>query len=188
MTRNYREGYGLFACNGILFNHESPRRGETFVTRKITRAVAAILAGKQQQLFLGNLDARRDWGYAPEYVEAMWLMLQQDAPEDFVIGTGEAHTVREFLDEAFGYVSLEWRNYVAIDPRYYRPTEVDFLLADAGKAQQRLGWTPTWNWPGYRRPAQVAASWPSALAIGIGGMGRLRVWSRCTESCSTRKI
>lgn len=143
VTRNYREGYGLFACNGILFNHESPRRGETFVTRKITRAVAAIIAGKQQQLFLGNLDARRDWGYAPEYVEAMWLMLQQDAPEDFVIGTGEAHTVREFLDEAFGYVNLDWRNYVAIDPRYYRPTEVDFLLADAGKAEQRLGWTPS---------------------------------------------
>ena len=143
VTRNYREGYGLFACNGILFNHESPRRGETFVTRKVTRAVAAILAGKQQQLFLGNLDARRDWGYAPEYVEAMWLMLQQDAPEDFVIGTGEAHTVREFLDEAFGYVNLDWRNYVAIDPRYYRPTEVDFLLADASRAQQRLGWTPS---------------------------------------------
>jgi GDPmannose 4,6-dehydratase len=142
MVRNYREGYGLFACNGIMFNHESPRRGETFVTRKITRAVAAILTGRQNKLFLGNLDGRRDWGYAPEYVEAMWLMLQQEAAEDLVFGTGETHSVREFVEEAFGYVNLDWREYVEIDPRYFRPTEVDFLLADASKARERLGWEP----------------------------------------------
>lgn len=142
VTRNYREGYKLFACNGILFNHESPRRGETFVTRKITRALAAIKAGKQRYLYLGNLDSRRDWGYAPEYVEAMWLMLQQEKPDDYVIGTGEAHTVREFLDEAFGYVGLDWHDFVRIDPRYFRPTEVDYLLADASKAQRELGWKP----------------------------------------------
>lgn len=142
ITRNYREGYGLYACNGILFNHESPRRGETFVTRKITRAVAAIVAGQQDALYLGNLEAKRDWGYAPEYVEAMWLMLQQDEAQDFVIGTGEAHSVREFLDEAFGYVGLDWSKYVRIDPRYYRPTEVDHLLADATHAEQDLQWKP----------------------------------------------
>jgi GDPmannose 4,6-dehydratase len=142
ITRNYREAYNIFACNGILFNHESPRRGETFVTRKITRALAAIVAGKQQYLYLGNLDSRRDWGYAPEYVEAMWLMLQQDDPGDFVIGTGEAHTVREFLDEAFGYVGLDWNQYVRIDPRYFRPTEVDYLLGDASRAENLLGWKP----------------------------------------------
>jgi GDPmannose 4,6-dehydratase len=142
ITCNYRDAYGLFACNGILFNHESPRRGETFVTRKITRAVAAIVAGKQEHLYLGNLDAKRDWGYAPEYVEAMWLMLQQEQPDDFVIGTGESHTVREFLDEAFGYLELDWCDHVRIDPRYYRPTEVDYLLANASKAQTGLGWTP----------------------------------------------
>ncbi|RMH09326.1 MAG: GDP-mannose 4,6-dehydratase [Nitrospirae bacterium] len=142
VTRNYREAYGIYACNGILFNHESPRRGETFVTRKITRAVAGILAGRQKHLYLGNLNARRDWGYAPEYVEAMWLMLQQDQPDDYVIGTGEAHSVREFLDEAFGYVGLDWNDYVRIDQRYYRPTEVDYLLADARKARNQLGWIP----------------------------------------------
>jgi len=142
VTRNYRDAYGIFASNGILFNHESPRRGETFVTRKITRALAAILAGKQRYLYLGNLDARRDWGYAPEYVEAMWLLLQKDEPDDYVIGTGEAHTVREFLDEAFGYVGLDWRDYVRIDSRYFRPTEVNYLLADAGKAREKLGWEP----------------------------------------------
>ena len=140
ITRNYREGYNMFACNGILFNHESPRRGETFVTRKITRAVAAIKAGKQKRLYLGNLDSKRDWGYSPEYVEAMWMILQQDKPEDYVIGTGEAHTVREFLDEAFGYVGLDWKEYVEIDPRYFRPTEVDYLLADPQCAHQKLGW------------------------------------------------
>ncbi len=142
MTRIYREGYGLFACNGILFNHESPRRGETFVTRKITRAIANILAGKQKKLYLGNLKAKRDWGYAPEYVEAMWLMLQQEEPDDYVIGTGEAHSVQEFLEEAFSYVDLDWREYVEIDPRYFRPTEVEFLLADASKAREKLGWEP----------------------------------------------
>ncbi|MBW7881365.1 MAG: GDP-mannose 4,6-dehydratase [Caldilineaceae bacterium] len=141
-TRNYRDGYGIYACNGILFNHESPRRGETFVTRKITRALAAILAGRQDTLYLGNLDARRDWGYAPDYVEAMWLMLQQDRPADYVIGTGEAYTVREFLDAAFGYANLDWHDYVAIDPRYYRPNEVDYLLADAARARAELGWSP----------------------------------------------
>ena len=142
MTRNYRQAYGLFGCNGILFNHESPRRGETFVTRKITRAVAAIKAGKQKKLFLGNLEARRDWGYAPDYVAAMWKMLQHERADDFVIGTGEAHSVREFLEEAFGYVNLDWGDYVEIDPRYFRPTEVDYLLADPTKARQELGWEP----------------------------------------------
>lgn len=142
VTRNYREGYGLFAGNGILFNHESPRRGETFVTRKITRAVAAILAGTQQYLYLGNLDAKRDWGYAPDYVAAMWKIMQHDAPDDFVIGTGESHSVREFLDEAFGYVGLDWKDYVRINPRYFRPTEVDYLLADASKARKIIGWEP----------------------------------------------
>jgi GDPmannose 4,6-dehydratase len=142
ITENYRKGYGLFACNGILFNHESPRRGETFVTRKITRALANIVAGKQKVLYLGNLDSRRDWGYAPDYVAAMWKMLQQEQPEDFVIGTGESHMVREFLDEAFGYVDLDWHEYVQIDPRYYRPTEVDYLMADPSKAINKLGWEP----------------------------------------------
>ncbi|PTL36712.1 GDP-mannose 4,6-dehydratase [Candidatus Methylomirabilis limnetica] len=142
MVRNYREGYGLFACNGIMFNHESPRRGETFVTRKITRAVSAILAGRQKTLFLGNLEARRDWGFAPEYVEGMWLMLQQEAPCDLVFGTGETHSVREFVEEAFGYVNLDWREYVAEDPRYLRPTEVPLLLADPSEAKRRLGWEP----------------------------------------------
>jgi GDPmannose 4,6-dehydratase len=142
MVRNYREGYGLFAVNGILFNHESPRRGETFVTRKITRAVVRIKFGLQKKLYLGNLEARRDWGYAPDFVEAMWLMLQQESPEDLVIATGEAHSVREFLEEAFSHVDLDWREYVEIDPRYFRPTEVDFLLGDAAKARRILGWEP----------------------------------------------
>jgi GDPmannose 4,6-dehydratase len=142
MTVNYREAYGLFACNGILFNHESPRRGETFVTRKISRAVARIKAGLQDKLYLGNLDARRDWGYAPEYVEAMWLMLQQDSPDDFVIATGESHTVREFCELAFARVGLDHEAYVEVDPRYYRPAEVDFLEGDASKARRLLGWEP----------------------------------------------
>jgi GDPmannose 4,6-dehydratase len=142
MTRNYREGYDMFACNGILFNHESPRRGETFVTRKITRALAAILAGKQQYLYLGNLDSKRDWGYAPEYVECMWMMLQHETPMDLVIGTGESHTVREFLEEAFGYVGLDYQDYVRIDDIYYRPNEVDYLLSDPTKAKNLLGWEP----------------------------------------------
>jgi GDPmannose 4,6-dehydratase len=142
MTTTYREGYGLFACNGILFNHESPRRGETFVTRKITKAVARIHAGHQQKLFLGNLDARRDWGFAGDYVEAMWLMMQQDKPDDYVIATGETHSVREFLEEAFGRLNMDWKKYVEIDPRYYRPAEVDLLLGDASKAKSKLNWTP----------------------------------------------
>jgi GDPmannose 4,6-dehydratase len=142
VTRNYRDGYSIFACNGILFNHESPRRGETFVTRKITRAVATILAGKQQYLYMGNLDSKRDWGYAPEYVEAMWMMLQHEEPLDLVIGTGETHTVREFLREAFAYVGLDYQDYVKIDPRYFRPTEVDYLLAEPTKAREVLGWEP----------------------------------------------
>lgn len=170
MTVNYREGYDLFACNGILFNHESPRRGETFVTRKITRAIANTLAGKQKKLYLGNLDAKRDWGFAPEYVECQWLMLQQDKPEDYVIGTGESHSVREFVELGFHYagVEIEWKGrgtkekglvrslsssiasstlkvgevLIEIDPRYFRPTEVDFLLADFSKAKRQLGWEP----------------------------------------------
>ena len=142
MTVTYRDAYGTFASNGILFNHESPRRGETFVTRKITRAVAGIHAGRQTKLYLGNLDARRDWGYAPEYAEGMWRILQQDAPSDYVLGTGEAHTVREFLEEAFRYLDLDWREYVELDPRYLRPAEVGFLLADASKAHRELEWEP----------------------------------------------
>ncbi|MCS7048259.1 MAG: GDP-mannose 4,6-dehydratase [Verrucomicrobiae bacterium] len=141
-TVNYRESYNMFAVNGILFNHESPRRGETFVTRKITRAVAHIKAGLQDKLYLGNLDAKRDWGYAKEYVEAMWLMLQQDQPDDYVIATGETHSVREFCEEAFGYVGLDWQKYVEIDPRYFRPAEVDILIGDASKAKRVLGWEP----------------------------------------------
>jgi GDPmannose 4,6-dehydratase len=142
MTVNYRESYGLHASNGILFNHESPRRGETFVTRKITRAVARIKAGLQNDLYLGNLDARRDWGYAPEFVEAMWLMVQQDKGDDYVVATGETHSVREFIEEAFGCVQLDGHRYVKIDPRYLRPAEVDLLIGDAGKAKRVLGWQP----------------------------------------------
>ena len=169
MTVNYREAYGIFACNGILFNHESPRRGETFVTRKITRAIANILAGKQKKLYLGNLNAKRDWGFAPEYVEMMWLMLQQDEPDDYVIGTGESHSVREFAEKAFSYagIELEWKGngveekgivksvdsrwdhllkpgqvIIEIDLRYFRPTEVEFLQADITKAREKLGWEP----------------------------------------------
>ena len=142
ITVNYRESYGMFACNGILFNHESPRRGETFVTRKITRAVANIKAGLQDKLYLGNLDARRDWGYAKEYVEAMWLMLQQEEPDDYVIATGETHSVREFLEEAFRHADLDWREYVEHDARYERPAEVDLLIGDAAKAKAKLGWEP----------------------------------------------
>ncbi|MER3424229.1 MAG: GDP-mannose 4,6-dehydratase [Nitrospiraceae bacterium] len=142
ITVNYREAYNLFACNGILFNHESPRRGETFVTRKIARAAARIKLGIEQELYLGNLDAKRDWGYAGDYVQAMWLMLQQSEPDDYVIATGETHTVREVLDIAFGYLDLDWQKYVKIDPRYFRPTEVDLLLGDAGKAKKKLGWEP----------------------------------------------
>jgi GDPmannose 4,6-dehydratase len=142
ITVNYRESYGMHASNGILFNHESPRRGETFVTRKITRAVAHIRAGLQEKLYLGNLEAKRDWGYAKEYVEAMWLMLQQKEPDDYVIATNETHSVQEFLEVAFGVAGLDWRKHVEIDPRYYRPAEVDLLIGDASKAKKQLGWAP----------------------------------------------
>ena len=142
ITVNYREAYGIHASNGILFNHESPRRGETFVTRKITRALAKIMAGKQSELFLGNLDAKRDWGFAKDYVEAMWLMLQQPAGDDYVVATGETHSIREFLDLAFGAVGRDWQPLVKIDPKYYRPTEVDLLIGDPTKAKTQLGWKP----------------------------------------------
>ena len=141
-TVNYREAYGIFACNGILFNHESPRRGETFVTRKITRGATRIKLGLQKKLYLGNLDAKRDWGFAGDYVEAMWLMLQQDEPDDYVIATGETHSVKEFVERVFGRLGLDWQKHVEIDPKYFRPTEVDMLLGDAGKAKEKLGWVP----------------------------------------------
>jgi len=142
ITKNYRESYDMFACSGILFNHESPRRGETFVTRKVTRAVAHIQAGLQDKLYMGNLDAKRDWGYAKEYVEAMWLMLQQDKPDDYVIATGETHTVQEFVEQAFAHAGLDWKKYVEFDERYLRPAEVDLLIGDSSKAQKELGWKP----------------------------------------------
>jgi GDPmannose 4,6-dehydratase len=142
-TVNYRESYGMFACNGMLFNHESPRRGETFVTRKITRALARIMAGQQKKLYMGNLESKRDWGYAKDYIKAMWLMLQQEEPDDYVIATGETHSVREFLDIAFGHVNLNWQDYVEFDDRYLRPAEVDLLLGDPSKAKQKLGWHPS---------------------------------------------
>jgi GDPmannose 4,6-dehydratase len=143
MAVNYRDGYGVFAVSGILFNHESPRRSETFVTRKVTRGIAMILSGKQKYIFLGSLEPRRDWGFAPEYTKIMWKMLQQSRPEDFVIGTGESHSVEEFVDEAFSYVGLDWREHVKIDPKYFRPTEVESLRADPDKARKRLDWEPT---------------------------------------------
>ena len=142
ITKNYRESYGMHASNGILFNHESERRGETFVTRKITKAAARIATGQQSELLLGNLDAKRDWGHAKDYVEAMWLMLQQRDPDDYIIATGETHTIRELLDVAFSYLHLDWKNYVGIDPKYFRPTEVEILQGDASKAKRNLGWTP----------------------------------------------
>lgn len=142
-TVNYRESYNMFACNGILFNHESPRRGETFVTRKITRAVAQIVAGKQKKIYMGNLDSKRDWGYAKDYVRAMWMMLQQEQPDDYVIATNETHSVREFLELAFNYVNLNWEEYVEFDKRYLRPAEVDLLIGDSTKARTQLGWTPS---------------------------------------------
>jgi len=143
ITKNYREAYGLFACNGILFNHEGPRRGETFVTRKITRAAARIRAGLDKKLYLGNLDAKRDWGFTPEYIESMWKILQQDKPDDFVVATGETHTIKEFLTEAFQYAGLgDWKRYVEIAPRYFRPTEADILQGNAQKAKEKLGWEP----------------------------------------------
>jgi len=142
MTRTYREGYGIYAANGILFNHESPRRGETFVTRKITRGIAGIAAGREQFLHLGNLEAQRDWGYAPEYMEAAWKILQQERPDDFVIGTGEAHSVREFVEQAFTYAGMDWKEHVKVSERYMRPLEVDRLLANTSKAQRELQWQP----------------------------------------------
>lgn len=142
ICKNYREAYQMFICSSILFNHESPRRGPNFVTRKITRGIANIINGRQQKIFLGNLEAKRDWGYAPEYVEAMWLMLQKDKPEDYVIATGETHTIREFLEEAFGLVKLEWEKYVEVKPELFRPAEADILIGDASKAKRELGWEP----------------------------------------------
>ena len=150
-TVNYREAYDLFACNGILFNHESPRRGETFVTRKITRAATRIKLGLQEKLYLGNLDAKRDWGFAGDYVEAMWLMLQQDKPDDYVVATGETHSVREFVEEVFSYLDLDWQEYVEIDPRYFRPSEVDYLEGDASKAKRVLKWKPKVDFKGLAR-------------------------------------
>jgi GDPmannose 4,6-dehydratase len=147
ITVNYRESYNMFACNGILFNHESERRGETFVSRKITRAATRIKLGLQEKLYLGNLDARRDWGYARDYVEAMWLMLQAEEPDDYVVATGQTHSIREFLDLSFGMLDLDWKEHVEIDPRYYRPTEVDLLLGDATKAREKLGWEPRIAFP-----------------------------------------
>ena len=145
ITRNYREAYKIFACNGILFNHESPRRGETFVTRKTTRAIANIIAGKQKKVYLGNLKAKRDWGFAPEYVEAMEKILQQENPDDFVLGTGQVHSVKEFVQETFSYADLDWQKYVEVDPRYLRPTEVGKLIADPAKAREKLNWRPRVN-------------------------------------------
>jgi len=146
-TINHRESYNIFACNGILFNHESPRRGETFVTRKITRAIARIVAGQQKKLYLGNLDSKRDWGYAKDYVKAMWLMLQQDEPDDYVVATGETHSVKEFLELAFSHVNLKWEDYVEFDERYLRPAEVDLLIGDPTKAKEKLGWQPSLTFP-----------------------------------------
>jgi GDPmannose 4,6-dehydratase len=147
LTVNYRESYGLFACSGILFNHESPRRGETFVTRKITRAVGRIKTGQQKELYLGNLDSKRDWGYAKEYVEGMWRMLQQDQPDDYVLATNETWTIKQFLEEAFGAVGLEWQKYVKFDERFLRPAEVDLLIGDPSKAKEKLGWVPQTRMP-----------------------------------------
>ena len=173
-TVNYRESYGIFACNGILFNHESPRRGETFVSRKITRAAARIKLGLQDKLFLGNLDAKRDWGYAKEYVEAMWLMLQQEEPDDYVIATGEAHSVREFLDEAFSYLGLGWQAHVEIDPKYFRPAEVDILQGDGSKARRLLKWTPQVNFQNLVRLMVDAdlASLQTTQPQAVAGDGR----------------
>ncbi|NEN96193.1 MAG: GDP-mannose 4,6-dehydratase [Moorea sp. SIO3I7] len=177
-TINYRESYGLFACNGILFNHESPRRGETFVTRKITRALARIVAGQQKKLYLGNLDARRDWGYAKDYVRAMWLMLQQDEPDDYVVATGQTQSIREFLDIAFGLVNLDWQQYVEIDPRYFRPAEVDLLLGDATKANTILGWQPSVS---FKQLVEIMVN------ADLQALGIMPVTS-CTQSADTAFI
>jgi GDPmannose 4,6-dehydratase len=173
ITVNYRESYGLHASSGILFNHESPRRGETFVTRKITRAVAHIRHGLQRKLYMGNLDAQRDWGYAPDYVRAMWLMLQQDSPDDYVVGAGEAHSVREFIELAFSHAGLDWKEFIEVDPRYFRPAEVDCLMADASKARRVLGWEPTVNFKELVR-IMVDADLQDVKAKLAGGEAALR--------------
>ena len=172
MTKNYREAYGMHASSGILFNHESPRRGETFVTRKITTNIAKILSGKTDTLYLGNLDAYRDWGYAAEYVEAMWLMLQQDKADDYVIATGETHSVREFLEEAFRLVGLDWKKYVKINPHYFRPTEVQLLKGDASKARRKLGWKPKIKFKELVRQMLIADLKREgiALPVSLGGV------------------
>jgi GDPmannose 4,6-dehydratase len=170
LTVNYRESYGMFACNGILFNHESPRRGETFVARKVTRAAARIKAGLEDKIYLGNLDAKRDWGYAKEYVEAMWLVLQQDEPDDYVVATGETHSVRELLEEAFSYAGLDWRKHMEIDAKYYRPAEVDLLVGDASKAKRKLGWEAKTKFKDIVRlmvDADMALAEKEAYAIGF---------------------
>jgi GDPmannose 4,6-dehydratase len=167
MVRNYRKAYNLFACNGILFNHESPRRGETFVTRKITRGLANIVAKKEKKIYMGNLEAKRDWGYAPEYVEAMWLMLRQDRPDDYVIGTGEAHSITEFLEEAFSYLNLDWREYIEIDKRYFRPLEVEDLRADSAKAKKQLNWSPKIT---FKELAKIMVDYDLEL-IGVSSPG-----------------
>ena len=172
ITKNYRESYGTFAVNGILFNHESPRRGETFVTRKITRAVGHIKCGLQKVLYLGNLDAKRDWGFAGDYVEAMWLMLQQEKPDDYVIATNETHSVREFLELAFGHVGLDYQKHVEIDPRYFRPAEVDVLLGDAGKARRELGWSPKVS---FRELVQMMVDADLELAVRESRIASARV-------------
>jgi GDPmannose 4,6-dehydratase len=179
ITVNYREAYGMFAANGILFNHESARRGETFVTRKITRAVARIFAGRQTKLYMGNLDARRDWGYAPEYVEGMWRILQQETPSDYVLGTGESHTVREFLEEAFGYLDLDWKEYFKPDPRYLRPAEVDFLMSDASRARKEFGWEPRINFKDLVRIMVDADI--EAIGLTPKGAGRLVLEQKCGD-------
>jgi GDPmannose 4,6-dehydratase len=176
-TVNYREAYDLFACNGILFNHESPRRGETFVTRKITRAATRIKEGLQERLFLGNLDSQRDWGYAKEYVEAMWLMLQSDEPGDYVVATNETHTIREFLEATFQHLDLDWQDFVEIDSRYFRPTEVDLLLGDYRKAKDRLGWEPKTTF-GELAQLMTESDWELAR--------RERLAETCTDGLPTR--
>jgi GDPmannose 4,6-dehydratase len=177
-TVNYRESYDMFACNGILFNHESPRRGETFVTRKITRAVAQIVAGRQKKLYLGNLDAKRDWGYAKDYVRAMWLMLQQEQPDDYVVATGETHSIHEFLDISFGRVNLDWKDYVEFDERYLRPAEVDLLIGDPAKAKKQLGWEPSVTFEELVH-LMVDADL-QALGISTGGNGQSKVSDHAT--------
>jgi GDPmannose 4,6-dehydratase len=179
MTRNARDGYGLFAVNGILFNHESPRRGEIFVSRKITRAVARILHGLQEKLYLGNLEAERDWGYAPEYVEGMWQMLQQAEPDDYVLATGETHSVREFVEFAFAEVGLDWRSHVELDPQYYRPTEIDRLEGDASKAHQKLGWAPRTR---FRELVQIMVQADvQLLEDALSGQAERRISARAGE-------